>query len=567
MQKELGGWLDIQGIEYKSAVVEIARKEGVELPEDACHWPGKRLVRRARAREAPSRERRNPIRVDEAFDCSFCGNEVPLGGAMVRDHCPWCLCSVHVDVVPGDRNAGCGGIMMPVGFEQSGGTSVLHYRCGTCGHSHRCRAHPDDDRERLIALSAPRTRESRLEIEVMDLVQRVRNFGESHKLFEPGPLAVAVSGGVDSMVLMHIMAQMGLKPTVLSVDHGLRAESVDEVRRVGDMAEELGLPFVSHRLALELGPNVAQRARTARYAWLDSLDFPTIALGHHRDDQAETVLDRLARGAGSAGLGAMSPRRGRYVRPMLRESRKLIETWAGLRHLRWVEDPSNREGTRGVIRHKVLPVLTEVRAGAVGAMARSAELVAEDDRYLQELAAPLLAEDGIVLEAWQNAASPLRRRSVQQLVRLARGQSKDLSAVQLDALEKMQRAGSWIPLPGGWRLVRDTERIRCLPDPPAPACIEDGLWGIWRIRCDQPVETRSILPGERLDGTPLRERLRVAGISPGLRPYHPVVVVGERRWLPGVCIENPEAVGTTMVSCELTGSPSVAPGGPWKAAL
>jgi tRNA(Ile)-lysidine synthase len=567
LQKELGLWLDGQEPEVKQTLVDLARKQGVDLPEEAESWPGKRLVRRARGRETPSRERRNPIRVDESFDCSWCGSEVSRGGAMVRDHCPWCLRSVHVDKVPGDREAGCNGIMEPVGLDQVGGISVVHYRCSRCGHGHKVRAHGDDDKDLLIALSAPRTADSRFQLEVVELPRRVRIFGESQRLFEPGPLAVAVSGGVDSVVLLHLLVEFGLKPTVLTVDHGLRPESAEEAVRVGDLAESLGLPFVSHRLALELGSNVAERARRARFAWLDSLEYQTIALGHHRNDQAETVLDRLARGAGSAGLGAMAPRRGRYVRPLLRESRKVIETWAGLRHLMWIEDPSNREGTRGAIRYRVLPILTELRDGAVGAMARSAELISEDDRYLQELASPLLVEDGIRLDLFEAAPSPLRRRAVQKLVRSCRGQSRDTSAVQLDALERMQRAGSWIPLPGGWRLVRDSDRIRCLPDPPAAACMAEGDWGVWRIRSDAPVEVRAPKPGERAGGDPLREKLRVAGIPPGLRPYHPVVICGSRRWVPGVWLEDGEGIGNTRVFLERIGSPSVAPGGPWEAAL
>ncbi len=567
MQKELGSWLDDQPESTRRALLELVRGRGVILPDEALSWPGKRLVRRARGREEASRQRRNPIRLDEQFDCLSCGAEVPVGGRVVRDHCPWCLCSVHIDSVPGDRKAGCGGIMEPVGLEKVGSVEAIHYRCVRCTHKHRCRSHPDDDREQLIRLSLPRSETSRFQIEVLGLVSRVRDFCAAENLLSPEPVGVAVSGGVDSMVLLHVLAELGLPLEVLTVDHGLRPESAEEVGLVRSQAEALGFPFHSVKLDMEAGAGIAERARLARYSWMESLNLPTIALGHQRDDQIETVLDRLTRGAGSAGLSAMSTRRGIFVRPLLRESRKVIEAWATTRSVPWLEDPSNRKGTRGTLRHAVLPVLSGIREGVATSLARSAELLAQDDHLLQELSSELFGPDGLVLERWDASPSPLRRRAAQRLVREARGESRDLSAVHLDALERLERPGSWIPLPGGWRLVRDTDRIRCLPTPPRPSRLTEGVWGLWRLSSDEIVHLRPPDPGERLDGSPLRERLRAAGISPGLRPYHPVVELGGRRWVPGVWLEKGEDGGRVKVRCERMSTSSVAAGGPFDAKL
>lgn len=157
--KRLGAWLDEEGAELRAPLLADARARGIALDDEALTWPGKRLLRRARGAEEGARERKNPIRRDEAFTCAHCGRGVPAGGATVRDHCPWCLRSLHVDEVPGDRAAGCGGLMDPVGLEIGGrAEAVIRYRCRACGLEHRNRAavdaEPPDDPEALRGLAA-----------------------------------------------------------------------------------------------------------------------------------------------------------------------------------------------------------------------------------------------------------------------------------------------------------------------------------------------------------------------------------------------------------------------------
>jgi len=353
-----------------------------------------------------------------------------------------------------------------------------------------------------------------------------------------GPLAVAVSGGVDSMTLMHLLVALGESPTVISLDHGIRPESADEVRFVGEAAAGLGLDFVSGALEVRGGSDLSARARAARYGFLDRwlAEHPgtAVALAHHRDDQAETVLDRLIRGAGAGGLSGMGWRRGRYIRPLLGEPRAALEAWARSAGVRWVEDPSNTKGTRGRLRFEVLPLLADVRAGAAAAIARTASLLAEDEALLRSLAAPLLAEDGVSLPQWVAAPGPLRRRAVLALVAATRGPSAPPSAAQIDAALGLESPGRAVALSGGWRLVADGERLRCLPPRPGPAALTVGDWGLWWVASDAPVTVRAPRPGERLGGAPLGERLRAAGVSAALRPYHPVIQRAERIWVPGV---------------------------------
>jgi tRNA(Ile)-lysidine synthase len=225
----------------------------------------------------------------------------------------------------------------------------------------------------------PRTLQRR----VLDAIQRSR-------LWAPGEtVAVAVSGGLDSTVLLHLLhrtqgAHRGAL-VVCSIDHGLRPESANEVEGVRQQAGELGLPFQAMRLSLEPGPNLAERARDARRVALESSGADFIATGHHEDDQAETVLFHLLRGSGMRGLRGMQIKNGSWVRPLLFESRETLHSWAMQQALTWVEDPSNAASQRGNLR-EIMPRLGEIHGGAGRALSRSARLLAREDEWLTSLA-------------------------------------------------------------------------------------------------------------------------------------------------------------------------------------
>jgi hypothetical protein len=151
--KRLAERLD-QDPELRRAVWEEGNARGAGLDEDALGWTATKLLRKARARETDARERLNPIRRDEAFTCLHCGLEVGPLGRTARDHCPRCLRSQHVDVVPGDRASECGALMDPVGAELVAGSAVLHHLCRRCGARRRVRAVEDDDWEAVTKTSA-----------------------------------------------------------------------------------------------------------------------------------------------------------------------------------------------------------------------------------------------------------------------------------------------------------------------------------------------------------------------------------------------------------------------------
>lgn len=132
-QKRLGRMLD-DSPALRQAVFAVARARGIDLPDDAVDWPGKKLLRRARGRDVAAQQISNPIALDEAFVCLSCGRDVPRHGRSARDHCPFCLAGRHVDaVVPGDRASTCGAELVAVGVEQRRGRWMLLYRCSGCG--------------------------------------------------------------------------------------------------------------------------------------------------------------------------------------------------------------------------------------------------------------------------------------------------------------------------------------------------------------------------------------------------------------------------------------------------
>ena len=167
-----------------------------------------------------------------------------------------------------------------------------------------------------------------------------------------GPVALAVSGGVDSLALLKLGAEAFAGHVhVLSVDHGLRPEAAAECAMVAQLAAGLGVPH--HTLALGLAPggNVQARARTARYAamadWCRSHGVPLLLTAHHADDQAETLLMRLARGSGLAGLSGIRPAVAlegvTLLRPLLGCRRAALAAIVDAAGWTPVDDPSNQD--------------------------------------------------------------------------------------------------------------------------------------------------------------------------------------------------------------------------------
>ena len=212
------------------------------------------------------------------------------------------------------------------------------------------------------------------------------------------PVVVACSGGPDSLALLALAAAVDLGPVAVHVDHGARAGSATEAEVVACFAERLGTGFAAEAVAVPPGPNFEARAREARYEALDRarerLGATAVLVGHSRDDQAETVLLNILRGAGVTGLAGMPARRGTIVRPLLEVSRADLAAVCARLGLSPIVDPMNADPAhrRVWLRREVIPAL---EAGADRdlreVLARQASVARADSDLLDSLAADLLA--------------------------------------------------------------------------------------------------------------------------------------------------------------------------------
>jgi len=263
-----------------------------------------------------------------------------------------------------------------------------------------------------------------------------------HRLWDPGEdVGVAVSGGVDSVTLLDILCRTrgihGGRIKVLSIDHAQSATGLAGMQLTQALSDHHDVPFLGTRLPLL--PNASEAAmREARYRWLSQQGVDVIALGHHRDDLAETVLLQIIRGSGLDGFRGMRWRHQERVRPMLAISRNDILNYARQVGLEWVDDPSNQDETftRNRVRHSVLPLLETLRPGATQAIARSATLVADEADALQQLATEWAALHGsqMPLSALNKGPAALVRRGL--MVR-----RPTLTAGQIDAILDIARMG------------------------------------------------------------------------------------------------------------------------------
>lgn len=218
-------------------------------------------------------------------------------------------------------------------------------------------------------------------------------------------ILVAVSGGPDSMALLHLFLRWDkTRIGVFHLDHGFRPEAAAEARFVADYAAQFSVPahvtaYDINRYLEESGESKQQGARKIRYRLLRECalkeGYTRIALGHHGDDQAETVLMRLLRGSGLHGLGGIPPQRGPFIRPLLAVPKDALIAYCQAFGIPFVEDPSNFEPVylRNKIRNELIPLLErEYNPEIARQLLRLAELARDDDLELQRQAEAILTE-------------------------------------------------------------------------------------------------------------------------------------------------------------------------------
>lgn len=411
-------------------------------------------------------------------------------------------------------------------------------------------------------------------------------------------LLVACSGGADSVALLAATAALapaaGWRLAVAHLDHGLRADSAADAALVRALAAERGLPCYSERVAVAALPSSRGRspedaAREARRAFLMRTategGAAAVLLGHTADDQAETVLLNLMRGAGTRGLGGMARRQGLFLRPMLELAHADVLAYLTDRGLRWREDASNRDRafTRNWVRREVLPAL----AAAVPNVSRNLLAAAADARtrtaaaqaQLDELLPPLLrvevgritaatAFPDILPEALRGDAvreiyrrltgtlAALERRHVAAVLALAPGET-----LALPAGVSARRGNEWVftraaaPAPAltAWQsrlLVPGATRVTPVgveitaTRGPAPAALAGLGWAeVWLREDLGELTVRGRRAGDRirpvgLAGTKKLQDLFVdAKVPAAARPGWPVVCAGDSIvWVPGLAL-------------------------------
>lgn len=382
----------------------------------------------------------------------------------------------------------------------------------------------------------------------MDLAQRLAPDLIALGILPPGErVLVGVSGGADSVCLLHLLHTMRVPLVVAHYDHGLRRSSWADARYVLRLAAALGLPAIAERAApgaLAQGAgSLEERARRARYRFLATAaresSCLSIAVGHTQDDQAETVLLHLLRGAGTHGLRGMRPTCSlkhvtgrtedlglRLIRPLLTVTR--AETFAYCRAARLAvrRDPTNEQTTylRNRVRLELLPILKDYNPSVVDSLARTADLLAGDAEALDSLL-PLLegrmsrAADGRridIARRWLlELNAGLQRVVVRDILRQLSAEGTEIGFRAVERARAAVATGARTSLPGDLETYVEQDRqvfspVGCPPpslsrlpqlaarqeillEAPCAVALEDG-WALEVVEkhVDEPIETVGI---------------------------------------------------------------------------
>lgn len=411
----------------------------------------------------------------------------------------------------------------------------------------------------------------------------------------------AVSGGMDSMCLLHLLSTWGrenaLAVTAAHFNHQLRGmESDRDEAFVRDWCAEHDIPFVCGRgnvraLAAEKGLTLEEAAREARYAFLTqqqrALGCAFVLTAHHADDNAETMLLNLLRGTGIRGLTGIPEVRDSIARPFLHITREELAAYAAENGIPYVEDATNASDdvSRNILRHKVLPVLRELNPRAVENMARTAELLAEDETALTDAAEQVLAKccfeeerAAILVSDLLCVKQALLSRCIRAMMARVCRRQKDLTYIHVEAVCDLLRGepGREVSLPYGMTARREADtlvilRNGCIPKAISIQLREKISFGDWYVELSPergereislPVdaellvtawrkEDRMTLPDSR--GARSFKRLCAErGITPAQRDRLPVLRVnGKAAAAPGIGVDldfSPQKDGAVFLT-------------------
>ncbi len=318
------------------------------------------------------------------------------------------------------------------------------------------------------------------------LVDFVENTLRQQEMVQPGQtVAAALSGGRDSVCLLHVLQQLSVKLSfklmAVHVHHGLREEADEDEAFCRQLCERLGVDFRTKRVdtparVKATGESVEEAARNLRYEAFEQLvtggTAQRIALAHHQQDQAETVLLHLLRGSGLTGLGGMKAKRLPYIRPLLETAAAEIDNYIKENDLSYVEDASNQDTAyrRNRIRHQLLPLLQqEYNPEIVKTLAHMAGRLQEEEDYLDRQT-PEVSEEDLSISWLLQYPVNLQKRILRKWLR-KHGLVQDLQQVHMEQLLELAngQTGRRISLPRGLTAQKSYDILVIHRSMPCPA--------------------------------------------------------------------------------------------------
>ena len=418
-------------------------------------------------------------------------------------------------------------------------------------------------------------------------------------------LYIALSGGLDSVLLLHTVARIfrdEARPTAIHINHQIQPNASEVEHFCQDLCQILAVPCrtvrvnvpaANHQAGITTG-GLEESARNARYQAFESVlgEDDLLLMAHHADDQVETVLFRLVRGSGVAGLGGIPVCRalgqGKLWRPFLSFSRAQLQAWARQTGICWMEDPSNRNQIfdRNFLRHSVIPVLRTRWPNLERRLGSTAQACREQDELAEHLASIQFsrcrgAEGGILLAALAELTAPEQKNLIRwwlQQHKLSPPQTRDWPGLLSEFINAGADRQPEYRGPG-YHLRRHRGTLRLVLDNvqgKQTLNLEPGLtqrWGNWWIRLESTAPKQALSPELRIRARKGGERLRVRpdGPSKPLKKWlqEQNVPAWERTELPLVMEQNESgsrvvAVGDLWVAEPYCGE---TPGSGWRLIL
>jgi tRNA(Ile)-lysidine synthase len=322
----------------------------------------------------------------------------------------------------------------------------------------------------------------------MELAERVRDTVVKYSMFSRGGrVLIGLSGGPDSVCLTDILGQLkedlNISLSAVYIDHGLRpGETGKEADFCRKFCEEHGIDFTEEAVnvkehAQEGGINLQEAARVLRYRKLDEvsqrINAEYIALGHNADDQAETVLMRLLKGAGMKGLAGIPPVRERIIRPLIETERLLIEEYLSDNSISYIVDPSNLKENyfRNWLRLSLLKEIKKKAPSVVREISRTTEILRDEDAYIEIIVTRTLMrlfsrKDNNTVELFLTPLETIEKPLLRRVLRRAVDAAKGLRGISFTNIEDIidlimdGKAGDSLDLPKGIRVIREYSLLK-----------------------------------------------------------------------------------------------------------